>query len=124
MASIITTMAFIPSILAWSHSDGSVGAHNDMDFWLLIQSSAMQLLGIFLAVYSLKGKRMADPEAWNWTVLFAVAGSLCACGSIAMYLTLPTFWSGFVSFCGSASQIWTAVILAIVAQPSIKRKRP
>jgi hypothetical protein len=123
VASVVTIVAFVPSILAWSHSDGTIGAPSDMDFWLLIQNSIMQLLGIFLAVYSLKGNGIVAFRVWRWAVLFCIAGSACSCASIAMYLTMPTFWSGFVSFCGTASQIWTVVILGIVTNPSVKTKQ-
>jgi hypothetical protein len=96
-------ICIIPMILAWRSASDSPGTTTDTDFWLLVQTSALQILGLFTAIYPIYRKSTA--HAWIWTWFFAGGGAACACA--------------LVSFLGAVTQAYMALQLALlVALPS------
>ena len=95
---------------------------SDADFWLLLQSSVMQLLGLFtpmLPVY-----RRPSKYAWVWTWVLVAAGSCCAIIVVPLYVIAPTIWSALLSFFGSAGQAFMLLQLALfVDGPRITSKK-
>jgi hypothetical protein len=118
---IIGTFAsFLPLIQAWRLSNGEVGSARDVDFWLLVQTSIMQLLGIFLAMYPIyqqaaSATTISSSGAWIWARLFTVLGICCIGIAIGLYLAVPPMWSAFVSSCGAAAQAGLALQLSLIA---------
>jgi hypothetical protein len=114
VALVVTAIltATVPLILGWQRSSGEPGTTADTDFYLLIQNSIMQLLGIFTAIYPLR--RGLKATAFRWAQFFAVCGVACAFGSVPMYLYLPTMWSSLVSFFGAVGQAMTTLELALI----------
>lgn len=117
VVSIVTLLAALPLVPAWSHSLPQPGSTDDTDFWLMLQSSTMQLLGLFTAVFPIYHRR-SHGAAWNWSILFTAAGSLSAVAAIPAYLYLPTFWSGLLSFIGAGAQVYLALQLCFLASSS------
>lgn len=108
---IILIAGCVPLGLAWQVSENDPGTTADADFYLLIQSTAMQLLGIFLATSPLVCAGAFDTVGRRWVLAFGVAGSLCAVASVPMYLFTPKIWTGLLSFFGSAAEV--AMILEL-----------
>lgn len=110
---LATMIAFVPLVLAWRASTNIPGTTEDADFYLLLQTAIMQLLGIFTALYpSTKGRNIT---AWIWAQAFAIGGALCTVGSVPMYLYLPTMWSALASFFGAVAQVVTTLQLALMS---------
>jgi hypothetical protein len=112
---MVTFGTFIPLGFAWSYAQDTAGTSADMDFWFLIQNSIMQLLGIFMAIYPISKSKKPSKEPWYWALLFTILGVACSVGSMPMYLYLPKFWSGFISFAGTVAQVSISVQLALLA---------
>jgi hypothetical protein len=112
---MVTFGTFIPLGFAWSYAQDTAGTSADMDFWFLIQNSIMQLLGIFMAIYPISKSKKPSKKPWYWALLFTILGVACSVGSLPMYLYLPKFWSGFISFAGTVAQVSIYVQLALLA---------
>jgi hypothetical protein len=118
---LVIAICIIPMILAWRSANDSPGTTTDTDFWLLVQTSALKILGLFTAIYPIYRKSTA--HAWIWTWFFAGGGAACACAAIPLYLYIPTIWSALVSFLGAVTQAYMALQLALlVALPSAVTK--
>ena len=109
---IFTLLSFFPLIPAWQRSPDLPGSTTDPNFWLLLQSSAMQLLGLFTAVYPLWAS--IKTARWRWTQIFTILGCACALAAVPIYVRLPTMWSAVVSFVGAAAQAYMTLQLALV----------
>jgi hypothetical protein len=94
-------------------ASNTTGSTSDVDFWLLIQNSIMQILGIFTAMFPMYGRSTA--HAWIWAQIFTAVGSCCAIAAVPLYIYVPTIWSASVSSIGSASQGFIALQLALLA---------
>jgi hypothetical protein len=53
----VTFLTFIPLGFAWSYAENTAATAPDMDFFFLIQNTAMQLLGIFITIYPIRNSR-------------------------------------------------------------------
>ncbi|KAN0110333.1 hypothetical protein V8E51_006720 [Hyaloscypha variabilis] len=62
-----TVLGFIPIIFAWHRAIDLTGSAQDADSWLLIQSSIMQLVGLFTAMFPIS--RQAKSHAWIYALL-------------------------------------------------------
>jgi hypothetical protein len=109
---IFTLLSFFPLIPAWQRSPDLAGSTADADFWLLLQSSAMQLLGLFTAVYPLWAS--IKTASWRWMQILIILGCACALAAVPIYVRLPTMWSAVVSFLGTAAQAYMTLQLALV----------
>jgi hypothetical protein len=114
IALISIILSLVPLVLAWRISGASPGTTSDVDFYLLIQTSIMQLLGLFTAIFPM-AKRPAS-SAWIWAQFFTIVGVLVSVAAVPMYLYLPTMWSALVSFIGSATQIAVTLELALIVE--------
>ncbi|KAK4194215.1 hypothetical protein QBC40DRAFT_302326 [Triangularia verruculosa] len=75
---IITLLAALLLIPAWYYSPTQPGSTENVDFWVTVQSTAMQLLGLFTATYPVYYNRPSKPQhaAWNWSIIFTIIGAL------------------------------------------------
>jgi hypothetical protein len=122
---VATPISFLPLVQAWRLSNNDVGSIGDVDFWLLIQTSTMQLLAIFLTIYPIYQRVAAAPAtsssgAWIWARVFTVLGICCTFAAVGLYLIVPTMWSAFVSSCGVAAQAGVALQLSLI--PEVRAK--
>jgi hypothetical protein len=108
-----TVLGFIPIIFAWHRATDLPGSAQDADFWLLIQSSIMQLVGLFTAMFPIS--RQAKSHAWIWSQAFTFLGASCSIASIPLYLYAPTMWSALLSFWGSTAQAGMALSISLMA---------
>jgi hypothetical protein len=82
-----------------------MGSPEDADFWLLLQSSFLQLASMVPVVFSLPGRSgtvSQQPRFWSW--FFLGSGVGCSILSPIIYLTVPKEVSGVVSCAGGIAQ--------------------
>jgi hypothetical protein len=97
-------LSTIPMALSWYHSSGDSGTISDPDFWQLVASSVIQILGVVtLTVPTIFNLRLAK-MAWLWTWISAGVSVCCSIIAPPLYLNVPTKWSGMISFGGSLAQ--------------------
>ena len=101
----VSLITCIPAALAWTSSSPQIGTHHDANFYQLISSSIIQLLGLLTLIWpTIVHTRLAN-LAWFWTWVLASASALLTVLSVPFYLLLPTGWSGLLSFGGSVAQV-------------------
>jgi drug/metabolite transporter (DMT)-like permease len=105
-------LAVIPGALGWTHSPHVPGTKDDADFYFLIQTSLMQLLGLLTLTLPLLVRLRHPSQPWYWTWFFVGASFACSVAATVLYLYIPTEWSFTVSFLASAAQVF--VILQTV----------
>lgn len=115
---VVLAVSAIPLGLAFHNSAGNApGSTSDADFWLLIQNSLMQMLGlatttlISLAPRPRKQHITAWPKMLTWTI--AVLGVGCALTAPLIYVRIPPMYSALVSFLASAAQACMVLQLAL-----------
>jgi hypothetical protein len=69
---------------------------SDTDFYLLIQSSIMSILGIAIGYYPISWQPISVAKRWEQDL--GVIGILCCIVAIPIYLYFATIWSALVSF--------------------------
>ncbi|ORY15962.1 hypothetical protein BCR34DRAFT_143714 [Clohesyomyces aquaticus] len=87
--------------LGYAHSPHLQGSTHDADFWFLIQTTTMQLLG--LGASALLGWNSGDIPKWRWALPTGIAGA-CSITAIPIYLVVPTEWSTFLSLVAGGTQ--------------------
>ncbi|XDG04432.1 hypothetical protein ABKA04_004047 [Annulohypoxylon sp. FPYF3050] len=115
-ASIYMTLSTIPAGIALTKGTHAPGSSNDPDFWWLVQSVAMQLLGLVLAVCNVPRKPTEKSAAWMSALCLTGFGILCASASIPAYLFLSTSWSSLMSSGATMSQIIVMLELTLMAE--------
>ena len=108
--------------VAWTYSASEIGNHHDMDFWFIVQSSAMALLGYFTAMFPLYQRSWGSP--WQWSLGFCVVGATSSLVAIPAFLLAPPFWSSALLFFGTVSQAVMTLQLSLLAmQPGSRKKQ-
>jgi hypothetical protein len=97
--------------LAWEKATNSPGSWADADVWILFQTSAMQVLGLFTAIFPIYNASAASVSRWTW--IFTALGMACAIGTILMYLLVATIWGFLISFLVSVAQAYAVLQLAL-----------
>lgn len=111
---LFNILAFIPgyrgfAISAQSHENGTT---NDADFYYLMQSSIMSVLGNFAAALPLlQSARISGPCYFFWA--FSAMGLLSAVLSVVIYPYTNTGWSSVVSFVGSVASAASVLVLTV-----------
>ncbi|KAL1874447.1 hypothetical protein Daus18300_003465 [Diaporthe australafricana] len=107
-------LAFIPgyqgfAISAQSHENGKT---NDSDFYYLMQSSIMSVLGNFAtALPLLQSARISGPLHYFWA--FSAIGLFSAVLSVVIYPLTNTGWSSVVSFVGTVASAASVLALTV-----------
>lgn len=97
-------------------SENSVGPTADADFWYLIQSNIMAVLGSPIMVIPLFRSSWFSPaNSLMWT--FSISGLIASVVSIAVYPLLNTGWSSLIAFLES---IMSASSVMVVTQASAR----
>ncbi|KAI1088470.1 hypothetical protein F5B19DRAFT_471112 [Rostrohypoxylon terebratum] len=117
-SSIYMTLSTIPAGIALIKGTNAPGSTDDPDFWWLVQSVAMQLLGLVLAVCNVPQKPTEKSTAWTSALCLTAFGMSCTCASIPTYLFLSTSWSNFMSSGATMSQIIVMLELTLMADHS------
>lgn len=88
-----------------TRADHDIGSVNDGDFWFLLQSSILQVAGMVPVAFSLAMSKNAplQPRIWSWFCLGS--GFVLASLSPALYLVVPTEYSGLVACAASVTQV-------------------
>jgi hypothetical protein len=108
---VLSLLSCIPTALAWANSPHHPGAASDADFFQLIASAAMQLLGnLTLIIPTISNSRLMS-QAWFWTWVLAGTSTVCTIAAIPLYLYCPTEWSNTLSFAGNVMQAFVTLQL-------------
>ncbi|KAI2777451.1 hypothetical protein F4815DRAFT_448375 [Daldinia loculata] len=112
----VVAISFIPVGMAWSRSTNTPGSTGDSDFWVQIQNTILQLLGLSTAMLVAHQRLFNDNTAWKYACYFTIAGVICAVLAVPVYLLVPTIWSSFSSFLASIMQVGATIQLALIAK--------
>lgn len=100
----IPCLCFIPACFAWAHAEAKPGKTSDSDFFQLLSSAPIQLLGIGTALWPIirdfRPGRAACIQAW----VLALMGACFTIAAIPLYALVPTYWSAMLLFIGSFVQ--------------------
>ena len=114
MAMIILFLgaAIVPGYKAFAISMKSeeIGSINDADFWYLVQSSIMSVLGNLIAVVPLLKKSWFS-AAYTMMWMFFGMGLTFAGISILIYPFFNTGWSSMVSFFASIASVASVLVM-------------
>ncbi|KAK6951338.1 hypothetical protein Daesc_007872 [Daldinia eschscholtzii] len=108
--------------MAWSKSTDTPGSPNDPDFWVQMRDTTLTLLGLLTTIYVTHQRLSADPIAWNYALMFTLAGIACAILAVVLYPLVPTMWSSFASFSANVMQILVTLQLALITK-ALKQKQ-
>lgn len=113
---VLILMFLIAAIIPWSKAfaiswkAGGKGSTEDADFWYLIQSSIMSVLGNLIMVVPLMKKSWLSP-AYSMMWLFFSLGLVLAAVSIAIYPFCNTGWSSMAAFFGSIASVSSVLVM-------------
>jgi hypothetical protein len=118
---VICALSAIPAYFAWTHAENKPGEVTDSDFFQLLASAPIQLLGICTALWPIINNLRPDRAAWiqSWTL-----ATISVCFSIAavpLYLLAPAPWSGTSLLAGSFMQSFLQLQL-ILGIPRLKTR--
>ncbi|KAJ6106174.1 hypothetical protein N7512_009691 [Penicillium capsulatum] len=99
----------------------SPGSVHDADFWYLIQSSIMSVLGNLTMVIPLLKKSWLSP-AYSTMWIFFSLGVTFALIAIAIYPFLNTGWSSMLAFFGAISSVASVLIMTQAAARDVPHK--
>ena len=121
-------ISVIPLGLAFHHSTSNApGSTSDPDFWLLIENSLMQILGLITTTVISIVPRPREPLVWVWPKFLigciAVLGLDCALAAPLLYVRFCPIYSGLVSFLASAAQACMVLQLALFVDVSKGREK-
>jgi hypothetical protein len=103
------TLAAIPGYKAWQYSPRRPGTVFDADFWFLVQSSMMQLIGLLTIIIPLALSGRLRTQQWFWTWLLVGVSFSCSIAPVPAYLYFPKEWSTTIAFLGSAAQAFVTL---------------
>jgi len=104
--------AIIPGYKAFALSmrDEAVGSTEDADFWYLIQSSIMAVMGNIIMVVPLLKKSWFSP-AYGLMWAFFALGLVFAVISVILYPLVNPGWSSMVAFFASIASAASVLIM-------------
>jgi uncharacterized membrane protein YhaH (DUF805 family) len=107
---------------AISMQSSSSGSTGDADFWYLIQSSIMAVLGNLVMVVPLLKKSWFSPAySLMWT--FFILGLAFSIISIIIYPLINTGWSSIVSFFGSIASVASVLVMTQATSKGVNREK-
>jgi uncharacterized membrane protein YhaH (DUF805 family) len=102
-------------------SSSTSGSTGDADFWYLIQSSIMSILGNLIMVIPLLKKSWFSP-AYSTMWIFFTLGVTFAVISILIYPFVNTGWSSMVAFFGSIASVASVLVMTQGAAKRVLQK--
>ena len=109
---IFLTAAIVPGYKAFSisMSSSTSGSTGDADFWYLIQSSIMSILGNLIMVIPLLKHSWFSP-AYSTMWIFFTLGVAFSFISIVIYPLVNTGWSSMLAFFGSIASVASVLVM-------------
>ena len=113
----IAVSAFPLGLAFHTSTNNARGSTSDADFWLLLQTSLMQLLGLAtttlksLAPKPIQRHVLVWPKRLTWTI--AILGLGCTVSAPLLYLWLRPIYSALISFLAGAAQACMVLQLAL-----------
>lgn len=120
---IFLTAAIVPGYKAFSisMSSSTSGSTGDADFWYLIQSSIMSILGNLIMVIPLLKHSWFSP-AYSTMWIFFTLGVAFSFISIVIYPLVNTGWSSMVAFFGSIASVASVLVMTQGAAKRVLQK--
>ena len=121
---LLSVVAGFPTFaLGWQHSGTAKGTTSDADFWFLLQSCGMSLLGLLtMAIPMWTDDLLGNVHSWlTWS--FVATACLCTVVAPPVYLFASTYWSAFLMTVVGSIQAWVTVQMAFVARLAPKKAR-
>ena len=121
---LLSVIAGFPTFaLGWQHSGPNQGTTSDADFWFLLQSCSMSLLGLLtMAIPMWTDDSLGGAHAWlTWS--FVAIACLCTVVAPPVYLSAPTYWSAFLMTIVGSIQAWVTMQMAFVARMAPRKAR-
>ncbi|KAH8803596.1 hypothetical protein F5884DRAFT_510209 [Xylogone sp. PMI_703] len=123
LTGIMVLLAFVPGLFAWQRSDDKPGSPNDADFYWLLQSSIMQLLGIFtLCVPINQNEKIPSQIKW-WTWLFVAIAATSTAAAVLLYVLVPVGYSSILTFVANCAQALVVLQLALASQLMVEKRK-
>lgn len=120
---IFLTAAIVPGYKAFSISMSSSisGSTGDANFWYLIQSSIMSILGnLIMVIPLLKHSRFSPAYSTMW--IFFTLGMAFSFISIVIYPLVNTGWSSMAAFFGSIASVASVLVMTQGAAKRVLQK--
>jgi hypothetical protein len=120
---LFLTAAIVPGYKAFSISmkSSTPGSVGDADFWYLIQSSIMSVLGSLTMVIPLM-KRSWFSLAYGTMWMFFSLGMIFAIIAIVIYPLVNAGWSSMVAFFGSVASVASVLVMTQAAAKDVPGK--
>lgn len=98
------------------------GKTSDADFWYLIQSSIMNILGNLTAIVPLlRGSWMSPAHTLTWAFFFVAA--VCSIISVTIYPLCNPGWSSMTSFFATAFSASSVLTMALMTARHVRNDR-
>ena len=106
---VVLAISVIPLGLAFKYSPNNPsGSPSDPDFWLVIQNSLMQALGLGTTIFTSPVIRSRQRKFFEWKTIstwtIAVIGLGSAFGAPLAYTRAPPIYRSIMSYFASATQ--------------------
>lgn len=98
---VICALSAIPACFAWAHAEKKPGKVTDSDFFQLLASAPIQLLGVFTALWPIINKLHPDRAAWIQCWALAIISACLTISAVPLYLLASATWSGMSAIAGS-----------------------
>lgn len=120
---LFLTAAIVPGYKAFSIpvKSSPPGSMGDADFWYLIQSSIMSVLGSLTMLIPLIKRSWFSPAYSAMWIFFTLDMSF-AIIAIVIYPPVNTGWSSMVAFFGSIASVASVLLMTQAAAKDVPRK--
>ena len=124
---VIAVSAFPLGQAFHNSTNDARGSTSDADFWLLLQTSLMQLLGLAtttlksLAPRSIQRHVLVWPKLLTWTI--AILGLGCTLSAPLVYLWLRPMYGALISSLAGAAQACMVLQLALFVDVAGRRAK-
>jgi hypothetical protein len=101
---VTCAISAIPAFFASAYAENKPGGKKDPDFFQLLASGLIQLLGIFTAFWPIYKKLRPDRVAWIKSCTLAAISVCFTFAAVPLYLLISTTWGGLSLLAGSFVQ--------------------
>ena len=101
---VTCAVSFVPACFASVSSENKPGGVKDSDFFQLIASALIQLLGIFTTFWPIYKKLRPDRVSWIQSCTLALISFFLTIAAFPIYLCASRTWGGLTILAGSFVQ--------------------
>lgn len=110
----LAILATIPAVLAFAHTPSTKGSPTSSEFYELLSSSIVQLLGLFIVLFPFLSPQSLDAGTKATTYIWFLGGisGLKTIGALPVFLVAAQNWASIMLFLGAAWRV--LVVLQVV----------